>query len=137
MNLLRNIMAIGALFALGSACAATAQATTKITTVRAGKGAAVTTPGQRLTVHYTGWLYLDGVKGRKFDSSRDHGAPITFTYGAGEVIGGWEDGVVGMKVGERRTLVIPPDRGYGERGAGADIPPNATLLFDVELLKIE
>ena len=95
--------------------------------------------GRRVTVHYTGWLYDQGKadhKGRKFDSSRDRNEPFTFRLGVGEVIRGWDEGVAGMKVGGRRTLTIPSEYGYGARGAGSDIPPHATLLFDVELLDV-
>jgi peptidylprolyl isomerase len=98
-----------------------------------GKGAPAQ-PGQSVTVHYTGWLYVDGKKGAKFDSSRDHGQPFAFTLGNGDVIKGWDEGVAGMKPGGKRTLIIPPGLGYGARGAGGVIPPNATLIFDVELV---
>ena len=97
------------------------------------------TAGRRVTVHYTGWLYDPAAgdnKGAKFDSSRDRNDPFTFRLGGGEVIRGWDEGVAGMKVGGRRMLTIPPDYGYGARGAGGAIPPNATLLFDVELLDV-
>jgi FKBP-type peptidyl-prolyl cis-trans isomerase len=103
-----------------------------------GTGAEATS-GQQISVHYTGWLYDPAApenKGRKFDSSRDRGQPFEFTLGVGQVIGGWDQGFAGMKVGGSRTLVIPPELGYGARGAGGVIPPNATLLFEVELLGI-
>ena len=92
--------------------------------------------GQSVTVHYTGWLYNDGVQGKKFDSSKDRGDPCVFSLGAGMVIKGWDEGVAGMKIGGARTLIIPASLGYGARGAGGAIPPNATLKFDVELLGV-
>ena len=92
--------------------------------------------GQTVTVHYTGWLYENGNAGRKFDSSKDRGDPFEFSLGAGSVIAGWDEGVQGMRVGGTRRLVIPPQLGYGARGAGGVIPPNATLLFEVELLGV-
>ena len=102
-----------------------------------GTGPAAT--GGTVVVHYTGWLHdaaaNDG-HGRKFDSSHDRREPFAFRLGAGEVIRGWDEGVAGMKVGGKRTLVIPPDMGYGARGAGGVIPPNATLVFDVELVDV-
>lgn len=96
-------------------------------------------PGRTVAVHYTGWLYdasRPDHKGVKFDSSRDRNEPFSFSLGAGEVIQGWDQGVAGMRVGGQRTLTIPADLGYGARGAGGVIPPNATLLFDVELLEV-
>jgi FKBP-type peptidyl-prolyl cis-trans isomerase FkpA len=95
--------------------------------------------GRRVVVHYTGWLYNDSKpdkKGSKFDSSRDRNDPFDFRLGRGEVIRGWDEGVAGMKVGGRRTLTLPPDYGYGARGFPPDIPPNSTLVFDVELLDV-
>ena len=92
--------------------------------------------GQTVTVHYTGWLYQNGQQGAKFDSSRDRNDPFRFALGAGMVIRGWDEGVAGMKVGGQRTLISPPELGYGARGAGGVIPPNATLKFDVELLAV-
>ena len=107
--------------------------------VKQGSGAEATA-GKPVVVHYTGWLY-DTSKpdshGAKFDSSRDRSEPFGFTLGAGRVIKGWDEGVAGMKVGGKRTLVIPPQMAYGERGAGGVIPPNATLIFDVELLDVK
>jgi FKBP-type peptidyl-prolyl cis-trans isomerase FkpA len=97
-----------------------------------GEGAAARS-GQYVTVHYTGWLE----DGKKFDSSLDRGDPFAFNLGKGQVIAGWDEGVQGMKVGGKRKLTIPPDLGYGQFGAGGVIPPNATLLFEVELLGVE
>nr|WP_275976134.1 FKBP-type peptidyl-prolyl cis-trans isomerase [Geothrix oryzisoli] len=95
-------------------------------------------PGQRCAVHYTGWLSDHGKKGRKFDSSVDRGEPLVFPVGVGRVIKGWDEGLLTMKVGGKRTLHIPAALGYGARGAGGgEIPPNADLIFDVELLGIQ
>ncbi|MCC7226129.1 MAG: FKBP-type peptidyl-prolyl cis-trans isomerase [Burkholderiaceae bacterium] len=106
----------------------------KIDTVE-GTGAEAT-PGKQVSVHYTGWLHNPAaadLKGQKFDSSKDRGDLFDFPLGAGHVIRGWDEGVAGMKVGGKRTLIIPSEMGYGARGAGGVIPPNATLVFDVEL----
>lgn len=106
---------------------------------RAGTGT-VATSGSDVTVHYTGWLYDENAPdkhGMKFDSSVDRGQPFTFLLGAGQVIRGWDDGVAGMKVGGKRTLLIPADLGYGSTGAGGVIPPGASLVFDVELLDVK
>jgi FKBP-type peptidyl-prolyl cis-trans isomerase len=92
--------------------------------------------GDAVEVHYTGWLYENGKRGAKFDSSLDRGEPFKFDLGAGRVIRGWDEGVAGMKVGGKRELIIPPELGYGSRGAGGVIPPNATLDFEVELLRV-
>ncbi|MFZ2392291.1 MAG: FKBP-type peptidyl-prolyl cis-trans isomerase [Rhodoferax sp.] len=100
-----------------------------------GSGA-VASADQNVTVHYTGWLYQDGQQGAKFDSSKDRRDPFVFRLGAGMVIKGWDEGVAGMQVGGARTLIIPPELGYGARGAGGVIPPNATLKFEVELLNL-
>ncbi len=92
--------------------------------------------GQQVSVHYTGWLTDGVIVGKKFDSSKDRGEAFSFSLGKGEVIRGWDEGVSGMKVGGKRKLTIPPALGYGSRGAGGVIPPNATLLFEVELLAV-
>ncbi len=103
---------------------------------KVGAGAAAVN-GKTVSVHYTGWLDNNGGKGKKFDSSLDRGQPFTFSLGAGMVIKGWDEGVAGMKVGGKRTLLIPAPLGYGARGAGDAIPPNANLIFDVELLQVK
>ena len=101
-----------------------------------GEGA-VASAGQYVTVHYTGWLWQDGEQGAKFDSSLDRNDPFEFALGAGMVIRGWDEGVAGMRIGGCRTLIIPPELGYGARGAGGVIPPNATLKFEVRLLGLD
>jgi len=93
--------------------------------------------GQTCVMNYTGWLWENGAKGKKFDSSLDRGTPFSFPIGQGRVIKGWDEGVATMKVGGQRVLLIPPDLGYGSRGAGGVIPPNATLIFEVELLDVK
>jgi len=108
----------------------------KIIDVKVGTGASPKT-GQTCVMHYTGWLYENGVKGSKFDSSVDRNEPFEFPIGTGHVIKGWDEGVATMKVGGKRTLIIPPSLGYGARGAGGVIPPNATLMFDVDLLAVK
>lgn len=105
----------------------------KIETTKEGTGDRVVKSGDTISVHYTGRL----TDGTKFDSSVDRGTPFTFTIGAGQVIKGWDEGLLGMKVGEKRTLTIPADKGYGATGAGGVIPPNATLIFDTELVSIK
>src|SRR5712671_1248696 len=125
-----------------SATAQAAGATTttssglQITDSKIGTGASPK-PGQICVMHYTGWLYQGGSKGQKFDSSLDRGSPFEFPIGRQRVIAGWDEGVASMKVGGKRTLIIPPELGYGARGAGGVIPPNATLIFEVELLDVK
>lgn len=108
----------------------------KVSDTKVGAGASPKT-GQICVMHYTGWLYQNGQKGAKFDSSLDRGQPFEFPIGTGRVIKGWDEGVASMKVGGKRTLIIPPDLGYGARGAGGAIPPHATLIFEVELLAVK
>lgn len=108
----------------------------KIIDTEVGAGATPAT-GQTCVMHYTGWLYENGQKTTKFDSSVDRGEPFEFPIGTGRVIKGWDEGVATMKVGGKRTLIIPPELGYGASGAGGVIPPNATLIFDVELLDVK
>ena len=118
--------------------AATAPNTLKIVDRKIGDGA-LAEAGAPVNMHYTGYLWdatAPDNKGKKFDSSIERRVPFGFIIGAGRVIKGWDEGIPGMKVGGQRTLIIPPDKGYGERGAGADIPPNATLVFDVELVSV-
>ena len=114
----------------------TTQSGLKITDSKIGTGATPKT-GQTCIVHYTGWLYENGAKGKKFDSSVDRGQPFEFPVGMHRVIAGWDEGVASMKVGGKRELIIPPALGYGARGAGGVIPPNATLIFEVELLGVK
>ena len=139
------VTALASVLAAGAPTTATAQAVGKamttpsglqITDTQVGTGATPKT-GQICVMHYTGWLYQDGAKGKKFDSSLDRGQPFEFPIGRQRVIAGWDEGVATMKVGGKRTLVIPPELGYGARGAGGAIPPNATLIFEVELLDVK
>jgi peptidylprolyl isomerase len=132
-------------FAAGTPTTAAAQDVGKAVTTPSGLQITDTTigtgatprPGQICVMHYTGWLYQNGARGPKFDSSLDRGRPFEFPIGAHRVIAGWDEGVATMKVGGKRTLVIPPELGYGARGAGGVIPPNATLIFEVELLDVK
>ena len=107
----------------------------RIIDVKPGTGP-VPKAGQTVTVNYTGWLFVDGKKGKKFDSSLDRNEPFSFPLGQGQVIKGWDEGLATMHVGGKRTLIIPPDLGYGASGAGGDIPPGATLMFDIDLLGV-
>ena len=141
----RVIAAAAALLLLAAASPASAAAPHTVTLpgglqytdTKIGTGPAAK-PDDTLVMQYTGWLDDHGKKGRKFDSSRDHGEPFTFTLGAHQVIPGWDEGIAGMKAGGERTLIIPPALAYGSEGAGGGvIPPNATLIFDVELLRIQ
>lgn len=140
----RAILTAFALATIGAFMSDPADAQQPVTTpsglkyidAKVGTGAAPA--GKTAVVHYTGWLYDNGNKGKKFDSSVDRGQPFEFPVGAGRVIKGWDEGVATMKVGGRRTLIIPANLGYGERGAGGGlIPANATLIFDVELLGVK
>ena len=139
------VTVLAGLFAAGAPTTATAQAVGKTMTTQSGLQITDSTvgtgatpkPGQICVMHYTGWLYQNGAKGKKFDSSVDRGQPFEFSIGRHQVIGGWDEGVATMKVGGKRTLIIPPELGYGARGAGGVIPPNATLMFDVELLDVK
>jgi peptidylprolyl isomerase len=135
--LLLVLGAVAPMNSIANAGQATAPAHLKIIEVKRGTGA-VAKAGESVTVHYTGWLYEHGAKGKKFDSSVDRGQPFSFPLGAGQVIPGWDQGVAGMKVGGKRTLIIPSDLGYGANGTpDGTIPPGATLMFDVELLAVQ
>jgi peptidylprolyl isomerase len=122
--------------AFGQKDATTTKSGLKYVDIKAGTGAEAI-KGKTVVVHYTGWLYVDGKRGKKFDSSVDSGKPFTFELGAGKVIKGWDEGVAGMKVGGKRELFIPPDLAYGERGFPGAIPANSTLDFEVQLLNVE
>ena len=136
--------ALTGIVAIGTSTPSHAQAAKTMTTAsglqiadsKVGTGA-TPKPGQTCVMHYTGWLYENGAKGKKFDSSVDRGEPFEFPIGQKRVIAGWDEGVASMKVGGKRTLIIPPALGYGSRGAGGVIPPNATLIFEVELLDVK
>jgi peptidylprolyl isomerase len=119
-----------------AASAVTTPSGLRIIDVKPGTGP-VPQAGQTVTVNYTGWLFVDGKKGKKFDSSLDRHEPFSFTLGQGQVIKGWDEGLATMHVGGKRTLIIPPDLGYGASGAGADIPPGATLIFEVDLIGVK
>ncbi len=139
--------ALTSLIAFNAPTSATAQTSERTMTTTTASGLQITDTvvgtgpspesGQTCVMHYTGWLFKDGAKAAKFDSSLDRGDPFEFSIGKRQVIGGWDEGVATMKVGGKRTLIIPPALGYGARGAGGSIPPNATLMFDVELLGVK
>ncbi len=135
VTLLLVLGSTGPVTTMANAGQASAQGHLQIVDLKRGTGA-VAKAGQSVTVHYTGWLFEHGTKGKKFDSSVDRGTPFTFALGAGNVIPGWDQGVAGMKVGGKRRLTVPAELGYGARGYPPIIPPNATLVFDVELLSV-
>jgi len=130
------LFAIGAPTMTAAQTAVTTPSGLQIIDTQVGTGASPKR-GQICVMHYTGWLSQNGAKGRKFDSSLDRGQPFEFPLGQQRVIAGWDEGVASMKVGGKRTLIIPPELGYGARGAGGVIPPNATLIFEVELLDVK
>jgi len=142
---IRVALALVAALTAGFAGSTTAQEVGKTVTTPSGLRiidsqigtGATPRPGQICVMHYTGWLYQNGAKGQKFDSSFDRGQPFEFPIGRQQVIPGWDEGVASMKVGGKRTLIIPPQLGYGSRGAAGVIPPNATLIFEVELLGVK
>ena len=138
---MKNLLTLITLLTLTVAAAGQAKMTTtksglKYIDQKVGTGDAAM-KGNTVEVHYTGWLYVDGKRGMKFDSSLDRNMPFPFKFGGGQVMRGWEEGVEGMKVGGKRELIIPPDLGYGARGFPGAIPPNSTLDFEVELLKVQ
>lgn len=138
-RIVASIVTVVAILAIGfmaHAAMTTTKSGLKYEDTKVGTGATAVA-GKVVVVHYTGWLYEGGKKGAKFDSSVDKGKPFTFPLGAGMVIKGWDEGVAGMKVGGKRTLIIPANLGYGAKGAGSAIPPNADLTFDVELLEVK
>jgi peptidylprolyl isomerase len=147
VNVLTRLAAVAAAIVILAAAPTMAVAQSKGKTMTTASGLQVTDntvgtgaspkPGQICVMHYTGWLYENGQKGKKFDSSVDRNEPFEFPIGQHKVIAGWDEGVATMKVGGKRTLIIPPALGYGARGAGGVIPPNATLMFDVELLDVK
>jgi peptidylprolyl isomerase len=145
MPVTRRVLLATATATVAAACPAAAQPQGKTMTTQSGLKFIDTTvgtgaspkEGQTCVMHYTGWLSNGGEKGKKFDSSVDRGSPFEFPIGKQRVIAGWDEGVASMKVGGKRTLIIPPELGYGARGAGGVIPPNATLIFDVELLAVK
>ena len=136
MALIAMLVAPSVASAQNTGNAVTTPSGLKINDTKVGTGPSPK-PGQICVMHYTGWLYENGQKGKKFDSSLDRGEPFEFPIGQHRVIAGWDEGVATMKVGGKRTLIIPPALGYGARGAGGVIPPNATLIFDVELLEVK
>jgi FKBP-type peptidyl-prolyl cis-trans isomerase FkpA len=155
MKLINILLACACAFALGACKAQTSTSTQEKSAMTSSTNFNITElqkidtqvgtgreaePGFNISVHYTGWLYDEKAaekKGKKFDSSLDRKQPFDFALGAGQVIQGWDEGFAGMKIGGKRTLIIPPEMGYGARGAGGVIPPNATLIFDVELLDVK
>ena len=136
MALLASCIHVSSAFAQTQGNRVTTASGLQIRDITVGTGASPRA-GQTCIMHYTGWLYVDGKKDKKFDSSVDRGQPFEFPIGQRRVISGWDEGVATMKVGGKRELIIPPALGYGERGAGGVIPPNATLIFEVELLGVK
>ena len=135
----QKLLAVASILALTvimASCSGKPPSELKTNDITSGTGAQAV-KGSKVTVHYTGWLYTDGHRGKKFDSSLDSGQPFTFTLGAGEVIEGWDRGVEGMRVGGKRELIIPSRLGYGKAGAPPEIPPDATLNFEVQLLDVQ